>query len=115
MKKQKVVVQKRKKVEFKGRSLQDLQDFPKSAKQGAGFQIDLVAMGLDPSDFDPIPRVGPGAMELRVWDDEGTFRILYVAKFDEAVYVLHCFKKKTEKISDADIEIAKKRYKSIKR
>ena len=96
-----------------GAALADLKDFPKNAMQDVGFQLDKISKGQDPDDFKAIPRVGRGAMELRVWDEEGTFRILYVAKFEDAVYVLHCFKKTTQKIPDADIDIAKNRYKSI--
>lgn len=54
-------------------------------------------------------------MEIRVWDDSGTYRIIYVAKFKDAVYVLHAFKKTTEEISEKDINIAKKRYKDLKK
>ena len=103
----------RKPVRFVGAALADLKDFPKNAMQDVGFQLDKISKGQDPDDFKAIPRVGCGAMELRVWDEEGTFRILYVAKFEDAVYVLHCFKKTTQKIPDADIDIAKNRYKSI--
>ena len=103
----------RKPVRFVGAALADLKDFPKNAMQDVGFQLDKISKGQDPDDFKAIPRVGRGAMELRVLDEEGTFRILYVAKFEDAVYVLHCFKKTTQKIPDADIDIAKNRYKSI--
>ena len=103
----------RKPVRFVGAALADLKDFPKNAMQDVGFQLDKISKGQDPDDFKAIPRVGRGAMELRVLDEEGTFRILYVAKFEDAVYVLHCFKKTAQKISDADIDIAKNRYKSI--
>ena len=102
-----------KEVKFVGSALSDLKDFSRSAMQDAGFQLNKISIGKEPNDFKAIPRVGRGAMELRVWDEEGTFRVLYVAKFEEAVYVLHCFKKTTQEISDADIYIAKKRYKSI--
>lgn len=94
MKKQAESAVIRKDVHFVDGSLKDLQSFPKSVRQDIGFQIDLIAMGDDPSNFSPIPRVGPGAMELRVWDEQGTFRVLYVAKFDDGVHVLHCFNKK---------------------
>ena len=103
----------RKPVRFVGAALADLKDFPKNAMQDVGFQLDKISKGQDPDDFKAIPRVGRGAMELSVWDEEGTFRILYVHKFEDAVYVLHCFKKTTQKIPDADIDIAKNRYKSI--
>jgi len=60
-----------------------------------------------------MPTVGQGAEEIRIWDDTGTFRVIYVAKFISAVYVLHCFQKKTDKTSKVDLDLAKKRYKDL--
>ena len=104
-----------KRIQFEGSSLADLKAFPEDARNNAGYQLHRIQNGAEPNDFKAIPRVGKGVMELRIWDDAGTFRVLYVAKFQEAVYVLHCFKKTTQEISDADIDLAKKRYKSIDR
>ena len=69
----------------------------------------LVQQGLQPSDWKPMPIVGSGAIEIRV-HTESEFRVFYVAKFEEAVYVLHVFGKKTRKTSLLDIELGKKRY-----
>lgn len=104
-----------KRIQFEGSSLADLKAFPKDAMNNAGYQLGQIQHGFDPNDFKAISRVGKGVMEIRLWDDAGTFRVLYVAKFEEAVYVLHCFKKTTQEISEADIQLAKKRYKSISR
>jgi len=57
--------------------------------------------------------VGHGAMEIRVRDDAGQFRVIYVAKFADAVHVLHAFQKKTQRTSQADIDLARKRYREI--
>ena len=57
--------------------------------------------------------VGQGVKEIRIRDEAGAFRVLYVAKFADAVYVLHCFQKKTEKTSKADVELAAKRYREL--
>ena len=54
--------------------------------------------------------IGKGVEELRVWDDSGTYRVVYAARFADAVYVLHAFQKKTQATSKRDIELAKKRY-----
>ena len=64
----------------------------------------------EPADFKPIPSVGPGAYEIRVQDEAGAFRVIYVAKFEQAVYVLHALQKKTRKTVKADIELAARRY-----
>lgn len=57
--------------------------------------------------------VGAGVKEIRVRDDAGIFRIMYVAKFTDAIYVLHCFQKKTQQTSRGDIELARTRYKEL--
>ena len=57
--------------------------------------------------------VGAGAGEIRIKDDAGIYRVIYVARFEEAVYVLHAFEKKTRKTRKADIDFAKARYKAL--
>ncbi len=69
--------------------------------------------GREPDDWKPINTVGQGVTEIRIRDEAGAFRVLYVAKFTDAVYVLHCFRKKTEKTSKADVELAAKRYREL--
>lgn len=102
-----------KRVVFSGKTLDEVRSLPSAVKSDVGFKVDQVQRGITPADCKPIKRVGPGAMELRVWSDDGTYRVLYVAKFKEAVYVLHIFKKTTETISQKDIDIAKANYKEI--
>lgn len=97
-------------IRFLGDSLKRLRDFPEDAKQDAGYQLDRVQRGMQPGDFKPMPGIGKGVEELRVWDDSGTYRVVYTARLAEAVYVLHAFHKKTQATSKQDIEIAKARY-----
>lgn len=100
-------------IEFRGNSLDDLRAFPLSAKREAGYQLDRVQNGLEPDDWKPLNTVGLGVREIRIRDAAGAFRVVYVAKFTDAVYVLHCFQKKTEKTSKADLDLAKKRYQGL--
>ena len=79
----------------------------------AGYQLDRVQHGLPPDDAKPMPTIGAGAMELRFWDESGTFRVVYVAKLADAVYVLHCFQKKTQQTAKRDIELARTRFKAL--
>ncbi len=102
-----------KQIEFRATSLNDLRDFPRSAIREAGYQMDKVQHGLPPDDAKPMPAIGAGVTELRIWDEAGTFRVVYVAKFSDAVYVLHCFQKKTPKTSKKDIDLARKRFKEL--
>jgi phage-related protein len=100
-------------VVFRGTALNDLRAFPPAARRAAGHQLDLVQRGLDADDWKPITSVGPGVREIRIRDATGTFRVIYVAKFAEAVFVLHCFQKKTEQTSITDIALATKRYREL--
>lgn len=95
---------------FLGDSLKCLRQFPEEARHDAGYQLDKVQRGEQPADFKPMPSIGKGVEELRVWDDSGTYRVLYAARLADAVYVLHAFQKKTQATSKRDVELAKKRY-----
>ena len=59
--------------------------------------------------------VGTGVQEIRLWEESGTYRILYVARFEEALYVLHVFEKRSQKTPQRDIQLAKERYADLVR
>lgn len=100
-------------LEFRGSSLDDLRTFPLSARREAGHQLDQVQHGQEPDDWKPMPTIGQGVREIRIRDATGAFRIVYVAKFANAVYVLHCFQKKTQKTSKPDLDLAESRYRDL--
>ena len=100
-------------LEFRGSSLSDLCDFPEEARREAGHQLDQVQKGRDPDDWKPMTTVGAGVKEIRIKDEAGAFRVIYVAKFKDAVYVLHCFQKKTQKTSKHDLDLAETRYRDL--
>lgn len=104
-----------KEIRWLGSAYDDLRDFPYEPRREAGFQLGKVQSGLDPDDWKPFDDVGAGTREIRIKDAQGAFRVMYVAKFEEAIYVLHCFQKKTETTSKTDKDIAKARYCSIVR
>ena len=99
-----------KSVSFLGDSLKRLREFPEDAKQDAGYQLDKIQNVLQPDDFKPMPTIGKGVEELRIWDDSGTYRVIYTARLQEIIYVLHAFQKKTQATSKKDIDIAKTRW-----
>ena len=72
-----------------------------------------VQQGRDPDDWKPMSTIGQGVREIRIRDADGAFRVIYVAKFETAIYVLHCFQKKTQKTSREDIALASRRYKDL--
>jgi phage-related protein len=89
---------------FVGTSRDGIRGFPDEARQVAGYQLLRVQEGELPDDWRPMVSVGAGAIEIRVQDRAGSFRVIFVAKFEEAVYVLHCFQKKTRQTPKRDIE-----------
>ena len=99
-------------LKFLGDSQTALANFPDEVKREAGFELWQVQLGLMPSDFKPMPTVGAGAYEIRI-KLQGQWRVVYVAKHADAVYVLHCFLKTTPKTAKPDIDLAAKRYRLI--
>ncbi len=100
-------------VEFAGSSLGDIRNFPTGARQQAGFQLHKIQLGLDPDDWKPMPAVGTGVREIRIREDGGAYRVIYVTKMADAICVLHAFKKKTHKTRKQDIDLARKRLQEI--
>lgn len=86
---------------------------PAGVRHALGIELMGVQFGGDPTDFEPMPGVGSGACEIRVRDITGAFRVICVARFSDAIYVLHAFQKKTQKTAKGDLELAMKRYKLI--
>ena len=97
---------------FVGSSLDDLRDFPSEARKQAGFELYAIQRGLEPSDWKTMPDVGAGVREIRI-QVLGEWRVIYVARFADGVYVLHAFQKKTQKTRREDIELAQRRYRQI--
>jgi len=100
-------------VEFLGNALDDLRNFPLPARREAGYQVDKVQHGEEPDDWKPMKTIGAGVQEIRIQDEAGAFRVIYIAKLKNAVYVLHCFQKKTQRTSAQDIALASKRYNEL--
>lgn len=100
-------------VVWMGGSKANLVSFPRDARHDAGYQLEKVQRGIDPSDWKPMPTVGAGVREIRIREDSGAYRVIYLAARPEAVYVLHCFQKKSQQTSRRDIHLAAKRFKAI--
>lgn len=97
-------------VRFAGDSLKRLREFPEGARQDAGYQLERVQRGEQPDDFKPMPTIGKGVEELRIWDEAGTYRVIYTARLKDSVVVLHAFQKKTQTTSPRDLALAKTRW-----
>ncbi|MFC5387164.1 type II toxin-antitoxin system RelE/ParE family toxin [Aquamicrobium segne] len=102
-----------KQLEFLGDSLEQLRDFPETARKEAGVQLHKVQQGIEPSDWKPMTSVGQGVREIRIRDEAGIFRVLYIAKIEDTVYVLHAFQKKTQQTAKRDLDLAATRLRQI--
>ena len=102
-----------KKISFLGHSLDDLREFPSTARSEAGYQLDRVQHGLEPEDFKPMASIGKGVWEIRISDEAGQFRVIYIAKLKDVVFVLHCFQKKSQKTPLKDLDLASKRLREL--
>jgi phage-related protein len=98
-----------------GGSREEVKRLPEAVQDSLGFELYRVQCGLDPKDWKPMTSVGSGVKEVRARDEAGIFRMIYLATRPEGVYVLHCFQKKTQRTSRADLELAIKRFKLITR
>jgi phage-related protein len=98
---------------FLGNSLKCLREFPEGPMHDAGFQLEKVQRGEMPDDFKPMPSIGSGVEEIRIRDEWGIYRVIYTARFQSAVFVLHAFQKKTQATAKGDIELARARYREL--
>lgn len=101
-----------KEARFVGDSLDALKEFPENARRASGYEIDQVQRGGLPRDWKPMPAVGRGVREIRIHVD-GEYRILYVAAFAEAIYVLHAFGKKSQKTPQQELDVAAGRFRAL--
>jgi phage-related protein len=100
-------------VVFAGDSLKRLREFPEDVRHDAGYQLDKVQRGQTPDDCKSMPSIGKGVEEIRLWGDSGTYRVIYMARLRDAVYVLHAFQKKTEATAKRDVDIARQRLAQV--
>ncbi|CNH35186.1 type II toxin-antitoxin system RelE/ParE family toxin [Yersinia intermedia] len=100
-------------IDWRGSSLEDLKAFPESACAVAGKQLRNIQHGIEPNDFKPINDWGAGVIEIRLDDNSKAYRVVYIAKFEDKIYVLHSFQKKSQRTSQKDVNIIKVRYKEV--
>ena len=99
-------------VSWVGNSRQAVKGFPETARQRIGRQLARVQDGLEPDSWKPMPSIGIGVSEIRVREN-GAYRLIYVANFSEAIYVLHAFEKNTRKTLKTDVDLARARYRAL--
>jgi phage-related protein len=106
-----MVARRLKPIAFLGDALDLLRAFPEGARKEAGVQ--LHKQGLTPTDWKPMRAIGPGVTEIRIHDESGAFRVIYIATRDSAICVLHAFQKKTPRTAKRDLDLAAARLRQI--
>ena len=102
-------------IRWVGTAHDELVAFPRDALKEAGFPLGKVQAGLELADWKPFENVSAGTREIRIREARGAYRVVYVAKFEKAVYVRHCFQKKTHATSRRDQSIAAARCGAVAR
>ena len=96
-----------------GSSFDDLRQFPEDVRKDAGFQLYRLQSGLEAADWKPMSELGRGVEEIRLRHVSGSYRVIYLARVEETVYVLHCFHKKTQQTTGHDKQIVRSRLQAI--
>jgi len=99
---------------WEGDSREVLRGFPEGVRQNFGFELWQLQLGERPSDYRPLPSIGAGVFELRDQDERAWYRVVYLSRINDVIYVLHCFEKKSREMPRRDFEKAKQRLKAIK-
>lgn len=99
---------------WEGDSREVLKDFPEGVRQNFGFELWQLQLGERPNDYRPLTSVGPGVFELRDQDERAWYRVVYLSRIEDVIYVLHCFEKKSREMPRKDFEKAKQRLKAVK-
>jgi phage-related protein len=102
-----------KSLEFVGNAREELLSFPREIYREIGFQLDRLQMGKPADDVKPMTTIGAGVFELRVRDASGAYRAIYVTKYLDTVFVLHCFQKKTQKTAKSNLDLARERLQIV--
>jgi phage-related protein len=101
------------KLAWLGDSQDVLRRFPKDVRKDLGYALRQVQLGQMPPDSKPMGTVGPGVYELRDQDERAWYRVFYLKKIADMVYVLHCFEKRSAQTEKKDIDLAKERLKRL--
>src|SRR5208282_2559062 len=101
-------------IAWEGDSREVISSFPDTAKFNLGFDLRLLQQGQQPTDYRPMSSVGPGVFELRDQDERAWYRVVYLSRVEDVIYVLHCFEKKSRDMPRKDFELAKRRLKAVR-
>ena len=98
---------------WEGDSKDVLRTFPEGVIQNFGFELWQLQQGMRPRNYRPLPSVGSGVFELRDQDERGWYRVVYLSRIDDVIYVLHCFEKRSREMPARDFQKSKRRLSAV--
>ena len=98
---------------FEGDSLEVLSDFPDDIKRSLGFSLRQLQIGREPTSRS-MSSIGAGVYELKEADERAWYRVVYLSRIENTIYVLHSFEKESRNTDRRDIEIARQRLKLVR-
>jgi phage-related protein len=101
-------------ISWEGDSREVLKSFPEAVTENFGFELWQLQQGERPRNYRPLPSIGPGVFELRDQDERTWYRVVYLSRIADVIYVLHCFEKKSREMPKKDFAKAKQRLKAVK-
>ena len=101
-------------IAWEGDSKEVISSFPDDVKYNLGFDLRLLQQGQRPTDYRPMSSIGAGVFELRDQDERSWYRVIYLSRIHDVIYVLHCFEKKSREMPRRDFEKARQRLKTVK-
>jgi len=100
-------------VVWEGDSLEVIRRFPGPARQDLGAELRRLQTGDRPLNSRPMPSIGARVYELKEQDERAWYRVIYLAKIENRIYILHCFEKKSAKTGKSNLALAKARLKRV--
>ena len=101
-------------IAWEGDSLEVVRSFPKAIREDLGADLRRLQLGEKPLDSRSMKSIGPGVFELRQRDNKGWYRLIYLARVGDTLFMLHAFVKKSAKTGRNDLAIAKNRWKVVR-
>lgn len=101
-------------VVWEGDSLDVVREFPRDIREDLGLDIRRMQQGERPLSFRPMKSIAPGVFELKQMDENGWYRLIYLSRVGDRIFMLHAFQKKSAKTSKNDLKVASDRFKAVR-
>jgi len=102
-------------IRWEGDSREILASFPEEVRGSLGFALYELQLGRPPSiSTRRMESIGAGVYELKESDAKSWYRVVYLSKINDLIYVLHCFEKQHRKTTRRDLDVARERLSRVR-